>query len=169
MVLKLVGMTAVAALIGVNAQEIEAVDVSTTAEHSTIQVNTDPLTPETVTKEDLSTMANKTIKTADKNGDQVLDQEEFLATAEASSEIEMEILEKTEGSVKMAESDMSASSYLIARFESISGDDGQITSDELETVLEVDFAEADSDQNDVLEGEEVQKFAALLKKGKPAY
>ena len=60
------------------------------------------------------------------------------------------------------------SDYLTAKFENISGVDGELSLEELERAEEADFAEADSNGDAVLEGDEVQAYASL-KTGRAFY
>ena len=57
--------------------------------------------------------------------------------------------------------ELSPSDYLTAKFETISGVDGQLSLEELETAHSADFEAADADGDDVLDADEAEAFAAL--------
>ncbi|WOI54351.1 hypothetical protein [Parvularcula sp. LCG005] len=121
---------------------------------------------QTIAKEDLAVIAQTEITAGDLDADEALTQDEFLASAAVAETTSPDMMAEA-GEAEVTTDDVSASAYLIAKFDQISGGDGSLTADELETALSDDFAQADMDGNAVLEGEEVNVFAAL-RAGKPA-
>ncbi len=136
-----------------------------------------------IERTEITDMAKNVFAKADMDQDAALNQEEFVALANAEVEAN-DTLESAEMTAEMpAESDVlsgedmaatpdvemdaDASAYLIAKFQEISGDDGEISETEFAEAVEADFEQADQDANDVLEGDEIETFANL-RQGKPS-
>lgn len=127
-------------------------------------------------EEDVTAETEDEFEIADADGDGNLTQEEFVTAMTETQEIgegdqdpALEPSLRGEGEPAEAGTALpTASEYLIAKFQSISGDDDTVTAEELKEARMKDFAEADADGDDVLKGEEVATYAAL-KSGKTAY
>ncbi|WP_031555164.1 EF-hand domain-containing protein [Parvularcula oceani] len=108
---------------------------------------------------------------ADKDGDEQLTREEFVTAMETTVGAEGEAASEeaqAQGEEPAPRSDLDASDYLVAKFAMIAGDDGTLTLEELEDARRTDFADADRNGDEVLEGEEVTEYAQR-KAGRDTY
>jgi hypothetical protein len=138
---------AVAALLAVPAQQAP----DTTAPAS------EPIQAEqTLDRAQVTVLAEAVFEAADADGDDVVTEEEFVAQADAAS-----AEPATAETSPVVAGDQTASRYLIAKFVEISGDDGEISVEELAAAYADDFDSADTNQDEVLEGAEIERFAAL--------
>ena len=148
-------------------------------------------TSATIAQDQALSEAREMFETADANGDDVLSADEFVAAlrpvADAIeqtedpivAEVEASAEEATDADGEMAEAgtdaepavqtrELTPSDYLTAKFEMISGVDGQLSLDEFESAQAADFEAADADGDARLDEEEAQAFAAL-KTGRAAF
>jgi hypothetical protein len=125
-----------------------------------------------IAEEDVTAEVKDEFEIADADSDGALSQEEFVTAMgdpQPLGEGDEDPAFAPEGEPAEAGTVLpTASEYLIAKFQSISGDDGEVTAEELEEARKKDFSEADVDGDDVLTGEEVDIYAAL-KSGRTAY
>ena len=118
--------------------------------------------PEPIAIADVAQIAETEFASADVDGNAALTEEEYVAIAsEGSSSGAGGLAGDADMMADRVSGPISASAYLTARFEVISGDDAQLSLDEYETALSNDFVAADGDGNEVLEGDELDLFTAL--------
>ena len=152
-----------------------------------------PMIAEPLAEDEALAEAREMFSAADRDGDEVLSADEFVAamrpTADAIKSTSEPLVAQVETEVEPAETqgestenegeeavlaeaeteaEVTPSDYLTAKFEMISGVDGQLSLDEFESAQAADFEAADADGDARLDEEEAQAFAAL-KTGRAAF
>ncbi len=155
MLLRILALSVAGSAIGATAQD-EMGALLTASEPAPAAVE-EQATADEIAMADVALLAEAVFVAADLNGDDKVDEQEFVAQGEAAAPAPTG--EET--------ATLSAADYLVAKFKAISGEDHEVPADELTLAYGADFQTADVDQNDVLEGEELAVFAAL-RRGEPA-